>query len=750
METFADAFSPRPDTVPALLAIGVAVSPDDPAVRCDDIVLSYAELDAEANRLARLLIRRGVRPESTVAVVADRSVHTVVALLAVLKAGGAYLPADSSAPVGELRDLLARSTPIVTLTLTSALSRFEPESGSWTAIDDPALQAFDGRPLSADELAAPLHPDHPAYVMPSQDFHSQGATTRTHRELVDLLERALVAKDPVLDVLRPLATGGTVELAGPARTEARLPLSFAQRRLWFLHKLQGSGDTSYHVPMVFKLSGRLDVDALRAAMHDVVSRHESLRTIFPDIEGEPYQHVVDAGQILTVRRVASDDVDDEVSRAARHPFDLVREFPFRAVLLEITRTGQSDRWILVAVAHHIAADGWSLGPLWRDVSVAYAARAVGQEPQWRLLPIQYADYALRQHELLGASTSVTEAQVAYWRRQLSNLPQELSLPIDRSRPAHPDHPRAGRVQFAVPADLHAALARLKARIGVTSFMLWHAATALLLSRLGAGTDIPIGSPVAGRDDPALDELVGFFVNTVVIRTDLTGDPRFTDLLIRVRETILEALDNQDVPFERLVEELAPPRIPGRNPLFQVMLSAQDTTPADLRMPDMTVEAVLNTFDTAKFDLEIQFTESFDERGSPAGVACDILYAADLFDHSTVEAYAGYLNVLLYAITADPTARLHRIGVLGAADVDRVVREWNATDRVVPEATVPGLFAEQVRLRPDAVAVVHGDVSVTYAQLDAASNRIARYLQSQGVGPETVVAVVMDRSVGLVT
>ncbi|MFE3828673.1 amino acid adenylation domain-containing protein [Streptomyces sp. NPDC059092] len=604
-----------------------------------------------------------------------------------------------------------------------------------------------------------------ARVGVDDDFFALGGHSLLAVRLVSRIRTVLGVEIPVHAVFEASTVAGvaaTVEAAGavaarpavtPGPRPERLPLSYAQRRLWFVDRLEGAGSL-YNIPLVLRLTGSLDTGALRAALTDLVARQESLRTRFPQDEGDPYQDVVPADAFhldLDVVRVDRGELDARIAEAAGYAFDLAGELPVRATLFDMDGPEADgpdvDEAVLVLVTHHIVADGWSMGPLLRDLSTAYAARRAGRAPGWEPLPVQYADHTLWQRELLGDGDdpdSLLGRQVAFWKDALRDSPEELALPTDRPRPAVASRD-GGWVPLTAPAGLHERLAELAVAQGATTFMVWQAALAVLLSRLGAGQDIVIGSPVAGRTDEAVDDLVGFFVNTLVLRTDLSGEPTFTELLARVRRSALGALGHQEVPFERLVEELAPARSLARHPLFQVMLAVQNVPPASVDLPGLGAEGLSTEVTRAKFDLDFQVAERFDDEGRPAGVDGGLTYSADLFDRATAEALADRLLHVLRAVVADPDRPVRDIGLLGESERRRLLVEWNATERTAPAATVPDHFRAQAARTPDTLALVADGTRMTYAELDAASDRLARYLAGHGAGPERLVAVAMTRS-----
>ncbi|CAM3749891.1 condensation domain-containing protein [Kibdelosporangium persicum] len=519
-----------------------------------------------------------------------------------------------------------------------------------------------------------------------------------------------------------------------ARPDA-IPVSYAQRRLWFLDKLDGRSAT-YNLHVALRLSGRLDVPALRAALNDVVARHEALRTVFTEVDGQPRQTVLSSFGVPLVTEAPG------LAQAGDYEFDLSAELPIRAWLHSVADTES----VLVIVIHHIAGDGWSMAPLRQDLFDAYAARTAGNPPEWTELPVQYADYTLWQRELLGAEDdpeSLISRQFDYWREALDGIPDEIDLPRDRPRPAVASH-RGDRVRFELDADLRHDVARLAAQTGTTVFMVMQAALAALIHRAGGGTDIPIGTPVAGRTDEALDGLVGFFVNTLVLRTDVSGDPTFRDLLTRVRDTDLAAYARQDVPFERLVEGINPPRRLGRHPLFQVMLSVTSTAASYPEVPGLSVTAEPFDRPVAKFDLSMYLTE----RG-PDGITGMIDYATDLFDRSTIRRIAAGFTRLLRHVTGSPDTPVSDADLLGDTRRHQIVVEWNDTVTTVATETLPELIAAQTRRTPDAAAVRHGTDSLSYAELDERSTRLAKALVRRGAGPERFVGVMMPPSVDLV-
>jgi amino acid adenylation domain-containing protein len=534
----------------------------------------------------------------------------------------------------------------------------------------------------------------------------------------------------------------------PRTKPAQLPLSHAQSRLWFLHRLEGPSAT-YNIPLAARISGTLDSEALRAALSDVVDRHEALRTVITEVNGEPCQQIkTDVVPDLTVRLIGEAELQDAVTAAAVQPFDLAGEIPLRAQLFALSPTEH----VLVLVVHHIAADGWSMGPLWRDISTAYSARRDGHAPGWRPLPVQYVDYTLWQRELLGDPAdpaSRWSKQVAYWKEILADLPERIELPSDRRAGREATY-RGDVVPFDWDAELHRRLGDMARDCGVSEFMIVQAALAALLSRLGAGSDIPVGIGIAGRLDEASEDLVGFFVNTLVLRVDTSGQPTFRELLRRVRESSLEAYANQDLPFESLVDILNPARtLAHQLPLFQVTLAWQNVPQGTLTLPGLQVTVEPVHTGTAKVDLSFHLTEQHTVDRAPAGIEGFVEYSTDLFDGPTVDALLARLRLLLEAAMADADDPVHTMDLLSTAERRQVTAAAAGPVRQVPQGLLPQLFEAQVARTPQGEAVVCDQQSLTYDELEAEANRLARLLVTRGVGPEQVVALALPREPQLV-
>ncbi len=425
-----------------------------------------------------------------------------------------------------------------------------------------------------------------------------------------------------------------------------VPLSFAQSRLWFLDQLHGPSPV-YNMTAALRIGGPLDVEALSAALADVVGRHESLRTLIAAPDGIPQQVVVaperaDFGwDVVDATTWPASRLQEAIDTAARYSFDLAAEIPLRARLFRVA----DDEHVLVGVVHHIAADGWSITPLVADLGVAYASRCAGQAPGWADLAVQYVDYTLWQRTQFGDlddSHSPIAAQLAYWEQALAGMPERLQLPTDRPYPLIADY-RGASVTVDWPAQLQQRVRAVAGEHNATSFMVIQAALAVLLSKLSASSDVAVGFPIAGRRDPALDELVGFFVNTLVLRVDVAGDPSVAELLAQVRGRSLAAYEHQDVPFEVLVERLNPTRCLTHHPLVQVMLAwqnvpGQDTDPAaGLALGDLQVTQLPVDTHTARMDLTFSLAERWTQAGEPAGIGGAVEFRTDVFDADSIEA-----------------------------------------------------------------------------------------------------------------
>ena len=613
--------------------------------------------------------------------------------------------------------------------------------------------------LFCEVLGAPL-------VGIDDSFFDLGGHSLTATRLVARIRAELGVEVPIRALFDAATVAGLAEWiradaenrAGAALTvrqrPAVIPLSFAQQRLWFIDQFEGHSP-DYNMAVALRLCGRLDVEALGAALGDVVGRHESLRTVFPAVEGVPKQLVIPAERALVGWEVvdatdwSASQLRAGVEEAVRYSFDLATEIPLRARLFRIAE----DEHVLVAVVHHIAADGWSLNVLAANVGMAYAARCVGQAPGWAPLAVQYADYTLWQREQLGELAdhdSPIAAELRFWEQTLAGMPEWLQLPTDRPYPPVADY-RGAKVAVDWSVELQQRVARVAREHNASSFMVVQAALVALLSKISASADVAIGFPVAGRGDPALDELVGFFVNTVVLRIELAGDPTVGELLAEVQRRSLTAYEHQDVPFELLVERLNPTRSLTHHPLVQVLLAWQNNVGdpmAGLDMGEVAVTQLPVDTHTARMDLTFFLGERWTEAGEPAGIGGEVEFRTDVFDAASIEALIERLERVLVAVTAEPTRRLSSVNLLDAGEHARLDEVGNRAVLTAPAPTqvsIPALFAVQVARAPEAVAISVGGRSVTYRQLDEASNRLAHMLAGYGVGPGQRVALLFSRS-----
>ena len=527
----------------------------------------------------------------------------------------------------------------------------------------------------------------------------------------------------------------------PVPRDGALPLSFAQQRLWFIDQLE-PGNPVYNMPGAVRLEGRLDKLALERALNEVVRRHEALRTTFVSGEGRPAQVVAPSLSlplpVVDLTRFSAAEGEAEAQHLAtaevQLPFDLAAGPLLRARLLQLS----ADDHVLLVTMHHIVSDGWSVGVLVREAAALYAAYAEGHAASLPELPVQYADYSVWQRDWLRGEA--LDEQLAYWRRQLAGAPPLLELPTDRPRPKAQTY-RGAALAVELPQDLTEDLKSLGRREGVTLFMTLLAAFQVLLARYTGQTDIPVGSPVANRRRREVENLVGFFVNTLVLRTDLSGDPAFTDLLARVREVCLGAYAHQDVPFEMLVEELQPERDLSYTPLFQALLVLQNAPGGEFNLPGLKLTPMLPQSGTAKFDLMLSLTET------DAGLEGVFEYNADLFDEATARRLLGHFETLLRAASTDARRRLSSLPLLRADEERRLLVDWNDTAAEFPrESCVHELVERQAAHTPAAAAVVFDGERLSYGELNERANRLAHFLRAQGVGPEVVVGVLMERSV----
>ncbi|HEX6910941.1 MAG TPA: amino acid adenylation domain-containing protein, partial [Longimicrobium sp.] len=584
------------------------------------------------------------------------------------------------------------------------------------------------------------------------DFFALGGHSLLAVRVVSRVRKTLGVEVAVGDLFaRPVLADFAAGLAAAARADTAaippvdragaIPLSFAQQRLWFMEQLGGLGST-YHIPMRLRLRGALDRGALVRALDRVVARHEALRTTFPAVDGAPVQRIASpdesAFRIVEHDLHASADAEGELLRLMADeeaaPFDLEHGPLVRGRLVRMA----ADDHVLLLTMHHIVSDDWSAGVLQRELGTLYAAFARGDADPLPALPLQYADYAAWHRRWAGGA--VLDAQAEYWARTLAGAPELLELPADRPRPPRQDFAGAS-VQVALDEGLTAALKSLSQRHGTTLYMTLLAGWATVLGRLSGQGDVVVGTASANRGRTEVEELIGFFVNTLPVRVDLAERPTVAQLLARVKGRALEAQQNQDIPFEQVVERLRPARSLAYNPLFQVMFLWQSAGAGALALPGLEVGgAGVAEADTAKFDLTLALAE---DGGRIAG---ELNYATALYDRATAERWAGYLRRVLEQMVADEARPVERLALMPADERARVVVEWNRTEAAYPaDACIHELFETQVERTPHAVALVSEGEHLTFAELNRRANRLAHHLRALGVGPDGRVGLCVERS-----
>ena len=528
----------------------------------------------------------------------------------------------------------------------------------------------------------------------------------------------------------------------PRTDRGSTPASFAQQRLWFLHQMDLS-DASYNVPHAIRLKGSLDVAALRRTLAEIVQRHEVFRTHFANVDGLLQQvissdaiplSVIDLSNLTRAERESK--ADQLVAAEATNPFDLEQGPVMRTTLL---RLGEQEH-ILLLTFHHVVSDAWSAEILFHELGKLYEAFSSGRPSPLPPLPIQYADFAAWQREYLQGA--VLEEQLAYWKKQLAGVNHVLALATDHPRP--PIQTFHGKYRsLALPRALSEQLASLSRREGVTTFMMMLAAFDVLLARYTGQEDVVVGSPILGRNREEIERLIGCFVNTLVLRADLSGNPSFSELLRRVREVALEAYAHQELPFEKLVEELEPERNLSHSPLFQVMFALRHASRVKIRLPGLTLDQMPTETSTSKFDLSLFVSEEAD------GLKCTVEYNTDLFLETTIDRLLRHYQRILEGVVAKPEERISELPLLTQAESELLVVEWNDTRDEVPTETIDELFESQVERTPNVVAVKCGDLQMTYRELNSRANQLAHHLRHLGIGPETRVGICVERSLDMI-
>ncbi|PSB07408.1 non-ribosomal peptide synthetase, partial [filamentous cyanobacterium CCP2] len=599
-------------------------------------------------------------------------------------------------------------------------------------------------------------------------------TSELRQELTDRkIELILYLRSSQMRSIQPTST---IQPITQENTQKKIfPLSFAQQRLWFLYQL-APNNPFYNIPTAIRLTGNLNQTALERSFQEIVHRHAALRTRFTTLEGEPVQIIESIGNvgaslanisairaeetaskptrteltIVDLRTVAVNDrerVSQQLATIeAQRPFNLTTDSLLRVTLLQFAPTES----VLLLTMHHIVADGWSLGVLIRELAECYTAFVERRSPTLPPLPIQYTDFALWQRNRLQGE--ILEKQIAYWRKQLQDLPV-LELPSDRPHPAVQTY-RGATYPLQLSPKLTQALENLSQASGVSLFMTLLAAFQTLLYRYTGQEDIAIGSPIANRHRSEVEGLIGFFVNSLVMRSDLSGNPRFSELLERVRNVTLKAYEHQDVPFEKLVEELDPDRDLSRNPLFQIALALQNAPMQPLELPGLTLKPTPLESGTTRFDLEVHLWEPAHGLRSlwpsQEGLSGFISYSTDLFDRDRIGRLIGHFQTLLEGIVANPNDRLSDLPLLTPTERQQILWEWNQTDtQSTTDRCFHHIFAAQVQSAPEAIALVSEQGSFTYKELNQRAERLAHTLHQMGVQPNSLVGLCVDRSADMV-
>ncbi|KGV20324.1 non-ribosomal peptide synthetase [Burkholderia pseudomallei] len=595
---------------------------------------------------------------------------------------------------------------------------------------------------------------HVERVSRHDNFFELGGHSLLAVQLVSRLRQALsvevalstVFDAPVLSALAERLEAENTAVLPPiplAPRDGRIALSLAQQRLWFLTQLEGVSE-AYHMSGAVRLDGPLNREVLQRALNRIVMRHEALRTCFAREEGEPIQ-VIQPHADLTVSYHDLREAEQSEQRAkdlsqahASAPFDLSRDLPVRVLLLQLA----DEAHVVQVVMHHIASDGWSVGVFLQELSALYGSFIAEQGDPLAPLPLQYADYAAWQRRWLASGQ--LEKQGAFWQTNLSGAPTLLELPTDRPRPPKQSHAGAS-VEVKLGAALSERVKRLSQRHGVTPYMTLLSSWAAVLSRLSGQEEVVIGSPVAGRNRTEVEALIGFFVNTLALRLDLSSEPTVGELLKRTKAQVLSAQAHQDLPFDQVVERVKPPRSTAHSPLFQVMFVWQNMPAGELTIPGLTIRAVETPLQTAQFELTLSLQEAGDD------IVGHLNYASALFDESTVRRYVTYWRRLLEGMTAGAADQtIVGLPLLNEAERKQVVYAWNATERDYPiEQCIHQLFEAQVDRKPEAIALTFEGQRLSYAELNARANRLAHYLQARGVGPDRLVALCAERGIEMV-